>query len=170
MCIQFSYVFVTSHTLSGEQLQNTPLNATEVTIAYHCNVCIMARQGGLKTTVLMEICLVSGGHATRMCIEFSLVFVCFRMFWNYRLDASEAEILWQRCVFNGVFLQWPPHHIQRSPFEIWYSISETMPIHRGTTFGYKLVVGMARYSSQLEYSGLRFHVCSCDKTLVKDRM
>ena len=31
-------------------------------------------------------------------------------------------------------------------------------------------VGMARYSSQLEYSGSRFRVCSCDNSLVKNRM
>ena len=31
-------------------------------------------------------------------------------------------------------------------------------------------VGMARYSSQVEYSGSRFRVCSCDNTLVKNRM
>ena len=41
-------------------------------------------------------------------------------------------------------------------------ISETMPFHRGTTFGYRLVVGVARYSGKLEYSGSRLEFCSCD--------
>ena len=61
----------------------------------------------------------------------------------------------------------PPHHIQTSPFGICW---ETMKFHRGTTFRYKLVVGMARCSSQLQYSGSRFRVCSCDKTLVTNTM
>ena len=40
--------------------------------------CIMARQGGLETIILMEVGFVSGRRATRMCIESRL----FRVFWK----------------------------------------------------------------------------------------
>ena len=38
------------------------------------------------------------------------------------------------------------------------------------SFRYRFVIGMARYFSQLEYSGSRYRICSCHKTLVKHRM
>ena len=42
------------------------------------------------------------------------------------------------------------------------------PFHRGTTFRYRLVVGMASYFLQMKNADSKFNIYSCDKPVVKN--